>query len=168
MKTELVTLGPLLLCGVCFYGDPLSAKGGWDAENGIGMTWKRYTDFIAANPERPYSLHKRRIYEVHIYGADTPAKGLFEVFVGEECRAAELPVALCAKYIPAADCLKATLCGGEITGDWWMGLDAAVSAMGATRDGSYLIEAYDDRFKGMDRLDESEMDVYLPLLSGRA
>ena len=167
MKAELMTLRPLLLGGMCFYGDPLSAKGSWDSENEIGKTWKRYTDFLAANPARPYSLDERRMYEVHLYGDETPSKGYFEVFVGEEVRTAELPVALCAKYIPASDYLKVTLSGSEITADWWKELDAVLSERNLKRNDRYLIQAYDHRFKGMDRIEESEMEVYLPILSDR-
>lgn len=167
MKTEWSTLDPLLLGGVCFYGDPLSARGSWDSENEIGKTWKRYTDFMAAHPVRSYSLNKGRMYEVHLYGDETPSKGYFEVFVGEEVRTAELPPALCAKYIPGSDYLKVTLSGGEITADWWKELDAVLWERNLKRNDRYLIQAYDDRFKGMDRMEESEMEVYLPILSDR-
>ena len=53
MKAELVRLGPLLLGGVGFYGDPFTRKSGWDSDNEIGGTWQRYSEFLSENPERP-------------------------------------------------------------------------------------------------------------------
>lgn len=164
MKTELVSLDSLLLGGVNFYGDPVSTKGGWDAENEIGKTWNRFVEFITQNTMRPYSLHKRYMYEVHIYGGETAAKGYFEVFVGEEVNTAQLPVSLSAKYIYAADYLKITLSGKEITGDWWQKLDTdIIPSIGVKRNPAYLIQAYDERFKGMDRIEDSILDVFIPI-----
>ena len=165
MKTEFVHLDALLLGGVSFYGDPISAKGSWDAENEIGKTCQRFADFITENPNRPYSLYKPLFYEVHIYGHETMTKGYFEVFAGEEVSTAELPVALSAKYIPASDYLKIYLAGKEIVSDWWQELDAMMSAdKGITRNNSYMIQAYDERFKGVDRIEESALDAYIPIL----
>lgn len=164
MKTELAYLDSMLLGGVDFYGDPISAKGGWDAENEIGKTWQRFSAFITENPERPYSYNKPFFYEVHIYGSETEKKGYFEVFVGEEVNTAQLPVALSTKFIPASDYLKITLYGKEVTGDWWLKLDTEIiPASGLKRKSAYLIEAYDERFKGMDKIEDSILDVYIPV-----
>ncbi len=165
MKTQIVYLDSLLLGGVSFYGDPISLKGSWDAENEIGKTCQRFTEFVAENPFRAYSLGKPLFYEVHIYGSETLTKGYFEVFAGEEVRTAQLPVALSAKFIPASDYLKISLTGQEIVSDWWQELDAIISAeKGVTRNYGYIIQAYDERFKGVDRIDESALDAYIPLL----
>ena len=164
MKTELVQLDALLLGGVSFYGDPISAKGSWDTENEIGKTCRRFAEFMAANPSRPYSLNKPLFYEVHIYGPETMTKGYFEVFAGEEVNSAELPVALSAKFIPASEYLKVCLTGKEIVSDWWQELDAMISEKGMSRNNSYIIQAYDERFKGMDRIDESALDAYIPIV----
>jgi predicted transcriptional regulator YdeE len=104
------------------------------------------------------------MYEVHIYGIETRSKGYFEVFVGEEVNTAQLPVTLNSKFIPAADYLKITLVGKEITGDWWHKLDTEImSPSGPKRNSAYLIQAYDERFKGMDRIEDSILDVYIPI-----
>lgn len=164
MRTELVSLPALLLGGVGFYGDPLSVKGGWDVENGIGRTWQRYGAFVSANPVRPYSKNGRYCYEVHVYGAETADKGYFEVFVGEEVRTTELPIGLTAKFIPASDYLKVTLEGAEIAGDWWAKLDGEIlPAHGRRRNAAYILQAYDERFKGTDRLEDSVMDAFIPV-----
>ncbi len=164
METRLATLGPLLLGGMSFYGDPISVKGGWDSENEIGKTCKRFEDFLAKNKDRPYSSRGPNIYEVHIYGSETMSKGYFEVFVGEEVTTAELPVELNSKYIPASDYLKVTLYGKEITGDWWKDLDTKIiPAMGVKRNFGYIIQVYDDRFKGVDMIEESVVETYIPI-----
>lgn len=164
MKTELVHLRSMLLGGVSFYGDPFSRKGGWDAENEIGKTCDRFLTYIAANPERPYSRNQETVYEVHVYGEETASKGYFEVFVGEEVTGSQLPVELNAKQFPESDYIKITLSGQEITGDWWQTLDTDIlPAFNARRQLPYIIQAYDSRFKGMDQLDGSVMDAYIPV-----
>lgn len=164
MITELVHLRSMLLGGVSFYGDPFSRKGGWDSENEIGKTCDRYLSYIATNPERPYSSGREAMYEVHVYGEETASKGYFEVFVGEEVTGAQLPIALSAKQLPESDYLKITLTGQEITGDWWQTLDTELlPAFHAARSAPYIVQAYDHRFKGMDQLDDSVMDAYIPV-----
>jgi predicted transcriptional regulator YdeE len=164
METELVSLHSLLLGGLCFYGDPISSKGGWDTENEIGKTWSRFSEFLMENPERPYSSHGRNMYEVHIYGNETKSKGYFEVFVGEEVNTAQLPIRLSSKFIPSSDYLKITLNGKEITGDWWHKLDTKIMpSSGAKRNSTYIIQAYDERFKGMDKIEDSILTVFIPI-----
>jgi hypothetical protein len=164
MKTELVHLNCLLLGGVSFYGDPFSRKGGWDSENEIGKTWNRFMDHITENSERPYSCNEPYWYEIHLYGSETAAKGYFEVFVGEKVNTAKLPFSLSSKFFPESDYLKVTLCGQEITSDWWQTLDEAIiPEYGVRRNASFMIQAYDERFKGMDHLDDSVLDAYIPL-----
>ena len=163
MKTALTKLGPLLLGGVSFYGDPISTKGSWDSENEIGKTWKRFSDFITTNPSRPYSMNKPLFYEVHIYGAETMTKGFFEVFVGEEVKTCELPVDLSVKMIPQSRYAEITLFGNEIISDWWTELDTRIlPALNAKRNGSFIIQAYDDDFR-MDRIDDSRISVFVPV-----
>jgi predicted transcriptional regulator YdeE len=57
-----------------------------------------------------------------------------------------------------------TLRGSEITGDWWQKLDKElIPSSGVVRNSAYLIQAYDERFKGMDNIEDSIMDVYIPV-----
>ncbi len=164
MEVELVHLNPILLGGLSFYGDPISTKCGWDSENEIGKTWSRFMDFLAAHPQRSYSYNRSNMYEIHIYGRETDTKGYFEVFVGEEVSMAQLPVELSSKFIPESDYIKITLFGNEITSDWWLKLDSDIlPAKGVRRSSSYIIQAYDERFKGMDNIDKSIMDAYIPV-----
>lgn len=165
MKTGLVHLDALLLGGVGFYGDPFSQKGGWDADNEIGHTCRRLEEFLKDNPESGCFRNQQVFYEIHIYGKETADKGYFEVFAGLEVRTAELPIALSTKYIPASDYIKLTLSGAEITADWWMRFEQEVLPLyGVMRNEGYIIQAYDDRFKGMDQLESSELDAYIPVI----
>jgi len=164
MKTELTHLNPLLLGGVSFYGDPFSRKAGWDSENEIGKTWSRFIGHITENPERSYSCNEPYLYEIHIYGSETAAKGYFEVFVGEEVNTAKLPFSLSSKFLPEADYLKVTLYGQEITSDWCQTIETEIiPECGVKLNASYIIQAYDERFKGMDHLDDSVLDAYIPV-----
>lgn len=165
MKTELIHLNSLQLGGVSFYGDPFSRKGGWDSENEIGKTWSRFICHITENPERSYSCNAPYMYEIHIYGSEMAAKGYFEVFVGEEVNTAKLPFSLSAKFFPESDYLKVTLYGQEITSDWWQMLDTdLISECGVKRNAPFIIQAYDERFKGMDHLEGSMLDIYIPVI----
>ena len=104
------------------------------------------------------------MYEIHVYGEETASKGYFEVFVGEEVTGEPLPVALSMKLLPESDYIKITLSGQEITGNWWQTLDTDIlPAFHAKRHLSYIIQAYDSRFKGMDQLEGSVMDAYVPV-----
>lgn len=164
MKIDLVKLDCLLLGGMSFYGDPFSIKSGWEEENEIGKTWKRFTEFIAENPERQYSTQGSYLYEVHVYNQETPTKGYFEVFVGEEVNTQKLPIVLSSKFIDTSDYLKITLTGKEIISDWWLKLDTEIIPnRNLRRNHDYIIQAYDERFKGMVNIEDSEIDAFIPV-----
>lgn len=164
MKIDLVNLESLLLGGMSFYGDPISTKGGWEEENEIGKTWKRFMEFINENPVRPYSVQGSYMYEVHIYNQETPTKGYFEVVVGEEVNTKELPIAIGSKFIASSDYLKITLVGKEIISDWCQKLDTEIiTSRNLRRNYNYIIQAYDERFRGMNNIADSEIDVFIPV-----
>lgn len=164
MKIELVELDCLLLGGMSFYGDPLSTKGGWEEENEIGKTWKRFSNYITKNPERQYSSQGTYLYEIHVYSQETPTKGYFEVFVGEEVNTHKLPIVLSSKFIDSSDYLKITLTGKEIVSDWWLKLETEIIPnRNLRRKYDYIIQAYDERFKGMNNIEDSEIDAFIPV-----
>ena len=48
--------------------------------------------------------------------------------------------------------------------DWWLKLETEIlPALGFSAKSSHLIQVYDDRFKGMDNVDESILDVFIPI-----
>ena len=53
--------------------------------------------------------------------------------------------------------------GEEITGDWHMEIDQWISTAGYQRAHSFMFQYYDERFKGVDNIEESVLDVYMPV-----
>ena len=69
------------------------------------------------------------------------------------------------KFFGAGDYVKATLTGQEITGDWWKALEAGfLPSVGVRSRRDYILQVYDERFLGMDRIGDSEIDVFIPVL----
>lgn len=168
MEIKVVGRGPILLVGMGFFGDPFSGASAWDVENEIGALWKRFMAFLAAAPDAVADRADGGTYwyELHIPAPETPRTGRYEVFAGVEVRGlSAVPVACSAKVLPAAEYAVLTVRGAEITGDWEGRLRGGIAgSLGRRVDGSFSFELYDARFKGMDRLPESELDCYIPLL----
>jgi len=165
VKSKQIEMNKMILVGVNFYGDPLSVKGGWDEENEIGKTSQRFMTHKSKETYPVESLKNTYFYEIHIYNDQTEEKGLFEVFVGEEIDELEAPIDLSIKCIPKGQYLCFTLVGEEIVGDFWQKIDDYIEEnYHMKRDKSFIIQRYDERFKGMDRLSESALDVLVPLV----
>jgi Bacterial transcription activator, effector binding domain. len=153
-----------LLGGMSFYGDPFSSKGGWEAENEIGKTFSRFNSYKSKTSDQTFFLPTDRMFELHIYGSETTSRGYFEVFIGEEVTTAQLPIELCSKYISASDYIKVTLSGTEITQDWYYQLEhEIIPSYQAEKKNTYMLQVYDKRFIGMEQLEASEMDVFVPV-----
>jgi len=164
MEVKRITSEPILLAGKSFYGDPFSTKRGWDIDNEIGRTWQRFFEYYHKHPERPYSKGEYNFYEVHIYSEETEETGVFEVFIGEASKTAEIPFELSSKYLPQTEYIEVTLHGDEITSDWWTQVkNKDLKEMGYEPSHSYLIQCADERFKGMDKLNESTLVAMVPI-----
>ena len=154
------------LVGMSFYGDPFNLHGGWDEENQIGLLWKRFFAFLSQSPDLAFLLAEKHSYEVHIYTPETIAKGLFEVFVGLDLdisRLTEIPAELLIKHLPACQYAVFTFQGEEISADWEKLLSGWMQDSDFESAGAYNFQYYDARFKGLDRLAESMLDVYVPI-----
>jgi predicted transcriptional regulator YdeE len=167
MDARIVERGRILLVGMGFFGDPFSRATAWDEDNEIGSLWKRFMAFLAASPDAIADRADRgeRWYELHIREDETPRTGRYEVFAGVEVLSlSSVPILCSAKVLPAAEYAVATVRGSEIGGDWMAQLlSGIVPGLGRRTAASFGFELYDHRFKGMDRLAESEFDYYLPL-----
>jgi predicted transcriptional regulator YdeE len=158
----------ILLVGMSFYGDPFARASAWDEDNEIGSLWKRLTAFLGASPgaigER--ADNGERWYELHIACPETAKTGRYEVFAGVEVRGlSAIPLLCSAKFVPASEYAILTARGSEVEGDWMGRLySEMLPGLGRRGSESYSFELYDSRFKGMDRLAESELDYYIPLL----
>lgn len=176
METRIESKGRLYVAGMSYYGDPFGKASAWDDENEIGSLWKRFMAALTANPESiPLRADRsERWYEIHLMGPEMLRTGRYEIFTGVEVLSQEalsgLPPLFSVKYFPPSDYAVLTLRGSEIKDDWESKLySELIPGLRRAADTSICIELYDTRFKGMDRISESELEVWTPLLpAGKA
>ncbi len=166
MEPTLIESGPKYLVGFSFFGDPFARSAGWTEENEIGRLWQRFMTHLAQSP-CPIGRVKAEgvMYELHVYHAETPRTGEFEVFVGVEVEALEaIAVELSAKILPPATYAVFTLHGEQITSDWarLIYTDWAPGAGYAVVQ-THSLQRYDARFKGMAQIADSALEVYIPV-----
>lgn len=168
MEPTIVDRGQIMLLGFSFFGDPFSLRGEWIEENEIGRLWQRLMVYINKHQQRlPYLANVTTGYEVHIEHEETALKGHFEVFVGIEIQQlVDIPVEMLVKILPPTQYAIFTFKGEQISSDWpqliyqgWLPGSGYRAAYG------YNFQFYDQRFKGLDNLAESELDVYVPIVA---
>jgi len=157
----------LTLLGFGFFGDPFQISGGWTEENEIGRLWSRFMAYLTQNQERlPPSTANDVCYELHVEHPETMQTGEFEVFVGFEVEAlADVPVEMMVKILPQATYAVFCLEGAKISADWSQEILEWMIEAGYERAYPYGLQRYDERFKGLDRIDESILEVYVPLVA---
>jgi predicted transcriptional regulator YdeE len=165
MKAKIKQLDRLLLAGMSFFGDPFEASSPWTEENQIGRLWRRLMVYYEAQKGKiAWSGDPSASYEVHIHTPETEAQGLFEVFVGfKVSEIALVPVDLVVKVLPGAAYAVFNLKGSAITSDWEQGVSDWMAENGYREAYGFNFQYYDQRFKGMDRIAQSEIDVYIPI-----
>ena len=166
MEPTLVEKPQITLVGLSFFGNPFAVSGGWTEENEIGRLWNRFMAYLTLHRDRlKHVLSDTVAYEVHIEHQETKLTGEYEVFAGLEVATLEdVPVELSVKILPPATYAVFTLEGKQIISDWpktivgeWMARSGYQSAY------TYGFERYDERFKGVQNIDESVLDVYVPV-----
>ena len=165
MNPKIVDLDRIILAGVSFYGDPFETSNVWTAENQIGRLWQRLMTYLEKRQPELGSLNNNNVgFEVHIRGEETEETGFYEVFVGMEIQeAGQTPIDLLVKVLPKSTYAVFTMRGGQITSDWedeigrWLKQNEYRVAF------PYMFQYYDARFKGMERIEESEIDFYIPI-----
>jgi predicted transcriptional regulator YdeE len=155
------------LIGFSFFGDPFRLSPGWTEENEIGLLWQRFMRYLEQYGAHlaPAIKNSGTFYEVHIYNEETQEKGTFEVFVGAELAdVRQTPLEMLIKVLPATTYAIFTIQGEAIVGDWprhiygeWLPHSDYEIAH------QYHVQYYTDQFKGMDRLAESSLDIYVPV-----
>ena len=166
MQPKIIESKPITIVGMSFYGDPFDTHAGWDEDNQIGLLWKRLFAFLKKDAVFSSLSQSSAWYEVHIHSEETQSKGLFEVFVGVDidlARLTELPAQLLVKNLPGTQYAIFTFEGEEISSDWEKILETWMSESGYQSAGTYNFQYYDERFKGLDRISESVLDVYIPI-----
>ena len=170
MQPAILDKPEILLVGMSFYGDPFDTSDVWTEENQIGRTWKRLNTYLAQHSQA--ILHRTAadvFYEVHVYGEETYTQGRFEVFSGVPVERLEaVPVELLVKVLPATTYAVFTLEGEAILSDWVMHIDRWLSEAGYERSFPYSVQYYDARFKGLDQVSDSILDVYMPVRAAAA
>jgi AraC family transcriptional regulator len=165
MEPKLVETGQLTLLGFSFFGDPFRLSGGWTEENEIGRLWARFMAFLGEHRSRIRHVTSWDVMvELHVEHPETAQTGEFEVFVGLEVeRLEDVPVELTCKVLPATTYARFTLRGEQITSDWNKWMSEWMSNAGYRRAYPYGYQRYGERFKGMERVEESVLDVYVPV-----
>lgn len=155
----------IYLVGVSFYGDPFDTSDVWTEENQIGRTWQRLMAYLEQhNEDILHRVAQDVFYEVHVYSAETMTLGRFEVFTGVAVERLEaVPVELLVKVLPASTYAVFTLQGEAIVADWEVHIDQWLHEAGYERTLPYSMQYYDARFKGLERVSESALDLYLPV-----
>jgi predicted transcriptional regulator YdeE len=166
MEPKIVERGQMILVGLGFYGDPFSLSGGWTEENEIGRLWNRFMSYLAQHHDQIKHARREQVaYELQVYHEDTPRTGEFEVFAGIEVEdLEELPLEMSAKILPPATYAVFTLTGDQIGADYYLKIAAEwLPEAGYQSDYRYSLQRYDERFKGVDNLAESVIEVYIPV-----
>lgn len=160
MKPTIINKKQQLLAGFSFFGDPFEERDPWSEENEIGKLWARFTAFLEG-----WEAGEGVLYEVHVAGPEAVTSGKFEVFVGRQVGTPDgLPLELVIKVLPPGPYAVFTLHGEDITGDWPLLIDAEwLPDAGYQRAHNFSIQAYDQRFRGMDALADSALEVHLPV-----
>ncbi|MBN1326802.1 MAG: GyrI-like domain-containing protein [Candidatus Cloacimonetes bacterium] len=157
----------IILAGCSFYGDPFTSSSGWTEENEIGRLWNRLMTYLNKTKE-PISklLQNKEWFEVWIENEESRNKGFFEIFIGTNVDSVDdVPYDLQIKLLPATQYAVFTVKGEKIKSDWAYQLYQKGLKEKKYRKSSYeyCIELYDERFKGVDKILESELDYYFPI-----
>jgi AraC family transcriptional regulator len=163
--TAIIEKGSIILVGFSFFGDPFSTSAEWTEENEIGRLWHRFMAYLMKNQDCiKHIIDNELAYEVHVEHEETKSKGYSEVFVGMEVEQLEdLPVEVLTKILPPTTYAVFTLKGQQISSDWPKMIGQWMSGAGYQQAYKYGFQLYDQRFKGVDKIEESELDVYVPV-----
>ncbi len=167
MNPKIIKKEAMMLAGFSFFGNPFETKDPWSEENEIGKLWRRFIAFMQQHTSDLNLIvaEKDAFYEVHLHHSDTTVTGEFEVFVGAAIiHIKDVPVELVIKALPATQYAVFTMEGEQINSDWphmiyqqWMPQAGYLPAY------SFNFQYYDHRFKGVDYLADSVIDVYVPI-----
>jgi AraC family transcriptional regulator len=165
MEPTIVEKRQMMLLGFSFFGDPFEFSGGWTEENEIGRLWKRFMAYWVEHQHRIKHVKTDLVmYEVHIEHEETKRTGEHEVFVGLEVEKLEdVPVEMSVKILPPVTYAVFTIQGEQITSDWPGMISEWMLPSGYRLAYAYNFQLYDERFKGLERIHESAIDVYVPI-----
>ncbi len=155
----------MVIGGINYYGNPFENHEGWNVENEIGKLWNRFMYLFYQKREKISSIaDEKAFYEIHIR-TDKECDGNQEygIMVGVELKEiSELPEEMVLKVFGEREYLVFSLNGREIVENWKT-MNDWIENSEYIIDGNYMIQMYDSRFKGMDRIDESVMEAWFPI-----
>ena len=166
MEPVIVDKPAMILVGLGFFGDPFGISTAWSEENEIGRLWKRLMTYLDGNKQRIHHITTDAVmYEVHVQHQETAQTGEVEVFVGLEVdNLGDLPLELLAKILPPTTYAVFTLQSEQIVSDWPLMIYTEwLPGSGYQSAHPYSFQRYDERFKGMDQLESSTLEVYIPV-----
>lgn len=165
----LIVSEEILLAGFSFFGNPLEGNAGWTEDNEIGRLWNRLYSTLHAIPlPEEIVVNKRHNFEAHLLHEDTEKTGEYEVFVGLQVSdVSRVPIQYCVKVLPAATYAvftargKAEIMMEEPLIDRWLVKNDYEMAH------QVWVQRYDERFLGLERMEESELDWMVPIRKGQ-
>jgi len=164
-EPTVVELPSRTLAGLSFFGNPFTSHAGWTEENEIGRLWQRFRAYVETQPEWLSSAVDGLGYEVHVVGPEMAASGEFECFVGAELAVpAALPIEVSAKAVPGGRFARFTVPGNLLATDMQMHIAIWLEEHDYDSAIPFDVVVYDERFHGMDRLDESVVEILVPLI----
>ena len=166
IEPRIIEKDQMTVLGFSFFGDPFELSRGWTEENEIGRLWSRFMTYLREHGSSIQHIKGDQVsYEIHIYHDETASMGVFEVFVGVEVEKLEnVPVEILVKVLPATKYAVFTVEGQDIISDWSLWFSAEwLPSSGYQLAHPYHFQYYDQRFKGLDKVDESAIDVYIPI-----
>jgi predicted transcriptional regulator YdeE len=167
MELRVMELPEMFLLGLDFFGDPFKFSSGWTEENEIGRLWKRFIAYFEKHNDQLLHIKDASVmYEIHIEHQETLQTGEYEVFVGVEVTKLEnVPIDITVKVLPATLYAIFTLKGEQILSDWsTMVHEEWMPGSGYRLSYSYGMQCYDERFKGLEQISESELELYIPVV----
>jgi AraC family transcriptional regulator len=164
VEPVLVERDQIILVGFSFFGDPFRLHSAWSEENEIGRLWSRFMAYMEQHAGDLAAVEPHTAYEVHLDSAERERTGEYEVFIGVAVATiATVPLVPLVKILPPTTYAVFTLVGDQIVGDWNKQIASWMEQAGYQYAYPYSFEYYDERFKGMDRIGESALDVYVPI-----
>lgn len=167
-KPQIVEIGPLMLAGVSFFGDPFTYHNEWENENEIGQLWSRFYRLLESQPDFKQQVLSSAIqYEMHLIHPQSRETGAYEVFIGIPVEdPALVPVHFLIKNAPTKRYLQYRVRGQDIMDDIQrMPIAKDAEALGVAVASDYHFVGYDKEFLGMERLDDSTVLIFIPLLA---
>jgi AraC family transcriptional regulator len=166
MEPTFIERDEMLIAGMAFHGDPFHGGNGWTEDNEVGRLWSRFSRFWDNHRDSiKHIVDPGKLYEIWIEPRDFKDTNESCLMIGVEIsKIDDLPFELSVKSFPAGKYAVFTLKGDTIKTNWadeifkkWLPNSGYQEAH------KYLFEVYDDRFKGLDDLTNSELDVHLPI-----